>query len=309
MKLPENAKRILCLLAVVLFPLAFTSAAAAGTAHRPAGSPSVRVTGHGKGTSTTVLDTRHRGSRAFTHELSDVVFSGDIKAKGAEVFTVVAGPSGSVRFHGYGAFAGTIRGRWGTFEYHFTGVATASGLSGVIRLDSGMDQLRGLHGLLRWHGAGATFSYAGRVHFGHPRHHHQPPRQALRTHIAGNGRGTSTTVLGSRRAGSRTLTHELSGVVFTGDIKATGVEVFTVVAPASGSVRFHGYGIFAGTIRARWGLFEYHFTGVATAAGLHGVIIFDSGREQLRGLRGFVRWQGAGATFSYAGHVRLPHRH
>jgi Protein of unknown function (DUF3224) len=309
MKLLENAKRTLSLLAILLLaPVTLASSAAAGTVHRPAGPGVLRVTGEGKGTTSTILDTRHVGSRTFTHIRAGVVFTGDIAATGVEVFTSVTGPSGSVRFHGYGAFAGTIGSRWGTFEYHFTGHSTASGLRGVIRFDSGMDQLRGLRGFVRWHGPGATFSYAGRVHFGHPRHRHQPPG-ALRTHVDGTGTGTTPTVLDSRHLGARTLTHELSDVVFSGDIAAKGTEVFTVVTGPSGSVRLHGYGIFAGTIAGRWGLFRYHFTGAASASGLSGVIVFDSGREQLAGLRGHIRWHGAGATFSYDGHVRFRGRH
>jgi hypothetical protein len=97
----------------------------------------------------------------------------------------------------------------------------------------------------------------------------------------------------------------VSNVVLSGDIVATGSEVLTIVADPSGSVQFRSNAIFAGAIGG-WGLFEYHFTGAASLSGLSGVIILDSGMDQLMALRGQVNWQGTGATFSHDGYVRLP---
>src|SRR3954462_8113674 len=108
--------------------------AAASPAH-PTGRPSsLHVAGSGSGLSTTILGSRQVGSRPLTHASSDVVFTGDIAATGVEVYTIATGRSKVSRLYGYGAFAGTIGGRWGTFAYHFTGLATASGLRGVIRI-------------------------------------------------------------------------------------------------------------------------------------------------------------------------------
>ena len=101
----------------------------------------------------------------------------------------------------------------------------------------------------------------------------------------------------------------ISGVELTGDIAATGTEVLTVVTAASGAVAFRGYGILAGTIAGRWGLFRYHFHRAANGTGVNGVITFDSGREQLRSLRGAVLWAGPGTTFDYEGRVRLACAH
>lgn len=283
---------------------ALSPSASASAPHAVAGPSTEHLAGSGSGLSTTVLDSRQAGPGTLTHSSSDVEFTGDISATGVEVYTVVTGTAGTSRLYGYGCFAGTVGGRWGTFLYHFTGTASASGLHGVINIDSGMDDLSGLRGVLTWQGVGNSFTYEGHVQFGRGRQPTQPAA-AGRFHVAGTGAGTSSTTLDSRQEGSQTLTHVISGVQLTGDIVATGTEVLTVVVDASGSVAFRGYGILAGTVAGRSGLFTYHFTGAASASGVSGVIVFDGGRESLQALRGAVDWQGPGATFSFDGQVRL----
>jgi len=84
-----------------------------------------------------------------------------ITATGTELFTAILEASGDVHYHGYGIFAGTVGDRCGTFEYHFTG--TAAG--GRITFDSGMDQLAGIQGHIRWTTTDTGFSYDGGVRF------------------------------------------------------------------------------------------------------------------------------------------------
>jgi len=279
--------------------------ASASPAHPTVRPSSRHVAGSGSGLSTTTLGSRQLSSRTLTHASSDVLFIGDIAATGVEVYTIATGRSKVSRLYGYGAFAGTIAGRWGTFAYQFTGISTASGLRGVIRIDSGMDGLSGVRGVIRWQGAGSSFTYNGDVRF--LRHRHPgDPSAARQVQVAGSGAGTSATTLDSRQVGSQTLTHVISGVELTGDIAATGTEVLTVVADASTrAVAFRGYGILAGTVADRWGLFRYHFTGAAGTSGVSGEIVFVSGMEALHSLRGAVEWEGPGATFNYDGTVRI----
>lgn len=290
---------VILTIAAVLSP-----SASASQSHAFRGPWTEHVAGSGSALSTIVLGSRQAGRRTLTHNSSDVGFAGDISATGVEIYTVVTGAAETSRLYGYGSFAGTVGGRWGTFLYHFTGVASASSLHGVIDIDSGMDGLSGVRGVLTWQGVGSSFTYEGKVQFGRDRQPTQPAA-ADRFHVAGAGEGTSSTTLDSRQEGTRTLTHVISGVQLTGDIVATGTEVLTVVVDASGSVAFRGYGILAGTIAGRSGLFAYQFTGAASAGGVSGVIVFDSGREGLQALRGAVDWEGPGATFSFDGRVRL----
>jgi hypothetical protein len=156
----NSAKRLLSVLAALLLPLAFVGAATANAA--PNGQPpAFHVTGAGMGTSSTVIDSRTVGSTTISHISAQVVFTGDITATGTELFTAIADASGSVHFHGYGVFAGTVGTRSGTFEYHFTG----TGAGGRITFDSGMDQLQGMKGHIRWTTTSTGFSYDGGVRF------------------------------------------------------------------------------------------------------------------------------------------------
>lgn len=121
-------------------------------------------------------------------------------------------------------------------------------------------------------------------------------------HVEGAGMGTSSKVLDSRQVGTTTISHISAEVDFTGDITATGTELFTAIIEANGNVHYHGYGVFAGTVGDRLGTFEYHFTG--TGAG--GRIVFDSGMDQLKGMKGHIRWTTTTpGAFSYEGGVRF----
>jgi hypothetical protein len=75
-------------------------------------------------------------------------------------------------------------------------------------------------------------------------------------HVTGAGAGTSSKVIDSRRVGTTTISHISAEVEFTGDITATGTELFTAIIDAANNVHYHGYGIFAGTVGDRRGTFE-----------------------------------------------------
>jgi Protein of unknown function (DUF3224) len=153
-------KRLLLLLAALVLPIALVSAGGAQAV--PSAKTAFQVAGSGTGVgAATVIDTRQVGTTTISHITAPVEFTGDITATGTELFTAIV-DAGGVHYHGYGVFAGTVGDRSGTFEYHFTG--TAAG--GRITFDSGMDQLEGMQGHIRWTTTtGAGFTYAGGVRF------------------------------------------------------------------------------------------------------------------------------------------------
>ncbi|HEU5265993.1 MAG TPA: DUF3224 domain-containing protein [Jatrophihabitans sp.] len=161
MKARTSTKRLLTLIAALVLPLALVGAATANAA--PSGTPTAfHVEGAGAGVSSKTIDTRTVGTTVIQHVSAEVEFTGDITATGTELFTAIIEANSNVHFHGYGVFAGTVGGRNGTFEYHFTG--TTAG--GRIVFDSGMDQLKGMKGHIRWTSTTqGAFSYEGGVRF------------------------------------------------------------------------------------------------------------------------------------------------
>ncbi|HEU5267582.1 MAG TPA: DUF3224 domain-containing protein [Jatrophihabitans sp.] len=152
------------MIAAVLLPLALTGAATASAA-APANRSAFHVTGEGTGAPPVTIDTRTVGTTTISHISAAVEFTGDITATGTELFTLILDASNNAHFHGYGIFAGTIGGRNGTFQYHFTGSGPVATPSGRIVFDSGMDQLAGMKGHIRWTTTPTGFSYDGGVRF------------------------------------------------------------------------------------------------------------------------------------------------